>query len=136
MPTDRSKVRDYYSTFAEWERLESAAGAVEFERALQIVTDYLHAPVRVLDLGGGPGRYAIELARQGHRVVLADLSPILLEQARERIDRSDIGAQIEAIDEVSADDLGRYPAKQRPRIGGCPPLGVIEACAERPHGMR
>jgi SAM-dependent methyltransferase len=87
--------------------------------------------VRVLDLGGGPGRYAIELARQGHRVVLADLSPILLEQARERIDRSDIGAQIEAIDEVSADDLGRYPANSFDAVLAFGPFYHLLAEVER-----
>ena len=38
----------------------------------------------ILDCGGGPGRYAIELARQGYEVVLFDLSAGNLALAREK----------------------------------------------------
>lgn len=106
--TDRTRLREYYSAFSEWGRLESPAGRVEFERALQLLDQYLPVACRVLDIGGGPGRYAIELARRGHRVVLADPSPALLAQGRERIAGSDIECQVESIDEASAEDLGRY----------------------------
>jgi SAM-dependent methyltransferase len=108
MQTDRARLRGYYSIFSEWGRLESPAGQVEFERALQLLEQYLPGACRVLDIGGGPGRYTIELARRGHRVVLADPSPVLLEQARERIADSKVEGQIESIDEASAEDLGCY----------------------------
>ncbi len=38
--------------------------------------------IRVLDAGGGYGRYSLELARRGCRVVHLDLSPRMLEEAR------------------------------------------------------
>lgn len=38
----------------------------------------------VLDLGCGPGRFSIPLARAGFHVTAVDLSPFLLERARER----------------------------------------------------
>jgi ubiquinone/menaquinone biosynthesis C-methylase UbiE len=110
MQTDRSRLREYYSSFSEWDRLGSPAGSLEFEKAMQILDRYLSASCHVLDIGGGPGRYAIELARRGHRVVLADPSLALLAQARERIAGSDVQDRIESIDEASAEDLGRYPA--------------------------
>jgi SAM-dependent methyltransferase/predicted nucleotidyltransferase len=106
--TDREKIIDYYAGFDEWERLASPEGALEMERSLRILDAYLRPDSRVLDLGGGPGRYAIELARRGHRVVLADLAPALLAQARARIAASDVQERIESIDEVDAQDLGRY----------------------------
>jgi len=108
MTTRQDRVRAYYAAFDEWERLDTPPGALELARTLQILDEHLIGAGRVLDLGGGPGRYAIELARRGHRVVLADLSPALLDQARARIAEAGVQAQIEATDEVDAQDLGRY----------------------------
>src|SRR5688572_22458894 len=106
--TDHDRVRAYYGAFDEYQRLESPEGKLELRRALELLDQHLAPNSRVLDLGGGPGRYALELARRGNRVVLADLSPQLLDQARARIAASDASANIESIDEVSAQDLGRY----------------------------
>jgi len=51
-------------------------------RALQ---EHLPAPpARVLDCGGGPGRYSIELARRGYGVTLFDLSPECLRLAQSK----------------------------------------------------
>jgi ubiquinone/menaquinone biosynthesis C-methylase UbiE len=98
----------YYAHFGEWERLETPAGALEFRRACALIRSHLSEKARVLDLGGGPGRYAIELARLGHRVVLADLSPELLEEARRRFLAAGVAGEIEAVDEVEATNLGLY----------------------------
>ena len=59
------KVRQYYESFDEWSRLDSAAGKLELVRSLALLERYLQPPGRVLDLGGGPGRYTMALARRG-----------------------------------------------------------------------
>jgi S-adenosylmethionine-dependent methyltransferase len=107
METDLDKIRTYYASFDEWGRLDAPEGARELAHTLEILADKLAPGARVLDLGGGPGRYAIELAKHGHRVVLADLSPELLEVARRRVAESDVPG-VESFDVVSATDLGRY----------------------------
>ena len=59
----------YYDSNAghEWERL--ARHRVEFALTQATVSEYgPSAPADILDVGGGPGRYAIWLADQGHRV--------------------------------------------------------------------
>jgi SAM-dependent methyltransferase len=109
--TQLDRIRAYYASFDEWRRLDTPEGARELTRALEILADQLAPGARVLDLGGGPGRYAIELASRGHRVVLADLSPELLAVARQRvaaIDLPGVDGCIEAFDVVDAADLGRY----------------------------
>ena len=84
-----------------WRR--SAVGAVETARA---VADR-HAPGRALDLGGGHGRYAAELAERGWEVTIFDRAGIV-ELARERhadrfgylagdFLREDLGGPYEAI---------------------------------------
>lgn len=110
MTTDQDRIRSYYSRFGEWERLDAPEGALEFRRACSLLDTHLPARSRVLDLGGGPGRYAIKLARDGHRVVLADISARLLEDARQRIAQlGPLDGAVEAVDEVNATDLSRYP---------------------------
>jgi cyclopropane fatty-acyl-phospholipid synthase-like methyltransferase len=105
--TSLDKIRAYYASFDEWGRLDAPEGTRELTRALEILADRLAPGARVLDLGGGPGRYAIELAKRGHRVVLADLSPELLEVARRRVAEAAL-AGVESFDVVDATDLGRY----------------------------
>jgi S-adenosylmethionine-dependent methyltransferase len=107
--TNLDKIRAYYAAFDEWGRLDAPEGARELTRALEILVDRLPPGARVLDLGGGPGRYAIELAKRGHRVVLADLSPELLEVARRRVAEANLPG-VESFDIVNATDLGRYAA--------------------------
>ena len=109
----RDDVRAYYRGFAgrEWDRLASPAdGAVELLVTTDALARHLPPASRVLDIGGGPGRYALWLAERGHRVTLADLSPELLAIARERLTAAppDVRDRVEAIVEVDAVDLGRW----------------------------
>lgn len=137
MATDRERVRAYYSAFDEWDRLQSPAGSLEFVRTMEVVTAHLPTGSRVLDLGGGPGRYAIELARRGHRVVLADLSPVLLDQARARIAAApDARDRIESIDEVQAEDLGRYADGEFDAVLALGPFYHLVGEAERTRAAR
>jgi ubiquinone/menaquinone biosynthesis C-methylase UbiE len=104
-------VRAYYASFGEreWARLENPDdGAVEFAVTCHTIATYLPPNARVLDIGGGPGRYTIWLAQRGHRVVLADLSPELLSIARSKIDQAGVGVMIEEIVEADACDLSHW----------------------------
>jgi S-adenosylmethionine-dependent methyltransferase len=107
----RDDVRAYYQGFGEreWTRLATAEGRVEFAVNTHAIAAYLPPGARVLDSGGGPGRYNLWLAERGHRVVLADLSPELLAIARDKVAASAAGALVEEIVEADACDLGRWP---------------------------
>jgi SAM-dependent methyltransferase len=103
-------VRDYYASFHERElnRLLTAEGRLEFTLTTRLLRPHLPVHGRILDIGGGPGRYAAWLARLGLNVSLADLSPNLLDLASEHL--RDTG--ITGVDEiVQADvrDLSRWP---------------------------
>ena len=65
----------------EWYRL--TRHRVEYGVTLRALRDTLPPQARVLDVGGGPGRYAVALAAAGHQVTLLDLSPRMLERARD-----------------------------------------------------
>ncbi len=107
--TDIDRIQNYYSEFDEWSRLDTAEGQITFERICSLLDKNLKPNSRILDLAGGPGRYAIELAKKGHRVALADITPSLLDIARKKITEAGVGDRIESIDENNAVDLGIYP---------------------------
>ncbi|HWE60452.1 MAG TPA: methyltransferase domain-containing protein [Chloroflexota bacterium] len=107
----RDQVRAYYDRFGEqeWLRLTRPDdGALEFHLTCHLLGTYLPPQAHVLDIGAGPGRYSIWLAQQGHRVVLADLSPELLRIAREKVADTDVANQVEEIVEADACDLSRW----------------------------
>ncbi|QGS68113.1 methyltransferase domain-containing protein [Oceanobacillus sp. 143] len=67
-------VRKFYDETVnyEWERLERHK--VEFEITKRYLNRYIKPKDKVLDLGGGPGKYSLYLAELGCDVTLADLS--------------------------------------------------------------
>lgn len=88
----------------QWGRLD--VRRIELHVHLRALREHLPPASRVLDVGAGPGRYAIELAHQGHRVTVGDLSPRQVEMARERTAGV---AGIESVEVLDARDLGRFP---------------------------
>ena len=66
----------------EWERLERHR--TEFAVTCLALEEHLPSPPgMILDVGAGPGRYALHLTRRGYRVVLVDLSRRSLDLALE-----------------------------------------------------
>lgn len=103
-------VRDYYASFHEREmnRLLTAEGRLEFALTTRLLSPRLPVAGRVLDIGGGPGRYAAWLAGRGLTVSLADLSPNLLELARAHLAETGTTG-VEEIVPADVRDLGRWP---------------------------
>ena len=89
----------------EWERLERHR--VEYGLTLRALADHLPpAPGPILDLGGGPGRYAIELTRRGYAVTLVDLSERCLELARSKA--AEAGIELAGRLRADARDLAAF----------------------------
>ncbi len=104
-PTDA--VRSMYDRGAEheWQRMDRHP--TEFQVTLRALAEHLPpAPAKILDCGGGPGRYAIELARQGYEVTLFDLSPGNLALARQKA--AGAGLTLAAFEQGTALDLARF----------------------------
>ena len=51
----------------------------------------------IIELGGGSGRIAVELARHGHRVIALDAAPAMLAQAARRARRYDVADLVETV---------------------------------------
>ena len=87
-----SHVQNFYdeNIQSEWERLE-IRHRTEFAVTLRALEEFLPpAPVKLIDIGGGPGRYSITLAGQGYDVTLVDLSAGNLAFARQKAAEADV----------------------------------------------
>lgn len=98
------RVESYYDQNAdgEWQRLERHR--TEFAVTMRALHEYLPpAPATILDIGGGPGRYAIALAREGYTVTIADLSAASLNLADRKAQQA--GVRLRGLIHASALDL-------------------------------
>ena len=127
----------------EWQRLEGGAQArLEYLITTHVLQQHLPAPDpprRLLDAGGGPGRYTLVLAARGYCMTLLDLSPALLRFARQQIAQAAPAIQqhIEAIEEGSITDLSRFGDHQFDAVlclGG--PLSHILDESDRQRALR
>ncbi len=103
-----SDVRKFYDDIAEreWKRLVSDAyHRLEFIVTMHFLGKYLPSSGFVLDAGGGPGRYTVELAKKGYDVVLFDLSPKCLELAKRKIARAHLSGRVRQVVEGSITDM-------------------------------
>jgi len=84
MDSTVEQVKTYYdeNTQKEWERLETHP--FEFIFTTYMMEKYIRPGQRILDIGGGPGRYAIHFSGQGCDVTLVDLSEGNVRQAQEK----------------------------------------------------
>jgi len=102
-----STVQGFYDSHAlyEWERLKRHR--IEFELTMRMLAEHLPPPpARLLDVGGGPGRYSIALTQQGYQVTLFDLSAGCLDFARERAAQA--GVTLDGVVHGNALDLSAF----------------------------
>ncbi len=104
-------VRRYYDENAEreWERLfRDPYHMLEFIVTMHFLEKYLPKEGLILDAGGGPGRYTIELAKKGYDFVLLDLSQKCLEIAAREIEKAGVKRRVKRIVEGSVTDLSEF----------------------------
>ena len=88
-----SEIRQFYDSTveAEWGRIDNKP---EFLITKRFMDRYIKAGDSVLDIGGGPGRYSLDLAGKGCDVTLFDLSPGNIEFATAKA--NELGLDIKA----------------------------------------
>lgn len=140
MDDEIARVRAAYDSDPqrEWDRLTTRAQfRLEYLITMHALARQLppvDRPRRVLDAGGGPGRYTIALAARGYTLTLLDLSPGLLDLARARIAAAGeaVLGRVEAIAAGSITDLSGFPAGHFDAVlclGG--PLSHLPEAAQR-----
>ena len=106
-----TRVKSYYTEQVrkEWRRLvRDAYHRLEFQTTLHFLEKHLPPTGLILDAGGGPGRYTIELATRGYDVVLLDVTPANVAFARRQIKRAKLQRKVVGIAEGSIVDLSRF----------------------------
>ena len=100
---DRTDPVSYYDDYGEreWERLDrDFFHRLEWEGTIEQLDRELPAveepadPARILDVGGGAGRYSVWLAERGYDVTLVDPSETQREIAREKCSDHDVDEQV------------------------------------------
>ncbi len=107
---DENIIKKIYSEniHREWNRLiKSPFHKLEFETTLHFLEKYLPKKGLILDAGGGPGRYTVELAKKDYNVVLLDLTPQNLEFAKKQLKKAKVQNSVKDIIEGSIVDLSK-----------------------------
>ncbi len=101
------KVKKFYTEYGikEWRRLvKDPFHQLEWKTSWLYLDRYLPRKGTILDAGGGPGRYTIELAKRGYKVVLLDLVPKFLDIAKRNAKKAGVLDRIEFV-EGTVEDL-------------------------------
>ncbi|MCD2349041.1 MULTISPECIES: class I SAM-dependent methyltransferase [Clostridium] len=102
-------IEDYYKGYDEWNRLERHK--IEFEITKRYLNTYVTEGARVFDIGGGPGRYSIYLAKRGHKVVLLDLVQKHIDIAKIKASENNVKIEKYICDDalnISEYNLGKF----------------------------
>lgn len=103
------KVIAYYSQFDEWGRLDREP--IEFTINWHYMKSYLPSSGHVLDNGAGPGKYAMALAQMGYHVTLSDLTPKLVDQAKEKAIELGLADMFKGFHALNATHLEGIPSE-------------------------
>ncbi|WP_417899749.1 class I SAM-dependent methyltransferase [Bacillus haimaensis] len=105
-----SKIINYYNQFDEWGRLEREP--IEFQVNWHYIKKYLPSEGTVLDNGAGPGKYSMELAREGYRVTLTDLTPRLVGIAESKANELGLSDAFDDFQAADATNLSNLESDQ------------------------
>ncbi|CAM4001348.1 class I SAM-dependent methyltransferase [Lederbergia lenta] len=98
-----SKLINYYNQFDEWGRLDREP--IEFQVNWHYIKKYMPRIGCVLDNGAGPGKYSMQLAKEGYKVTLTDLTPKLVEIAKIKVIEFGLEEQFEGLYAADAREL-------------------------------
>ncbi|GAA0728448.1 hypothetical protein GCM10009430_37630 [Aquimarina litoralis] len=75
----------FYNKVSEETRLNKGMGVFEFERVKSLIEKYISSStLKIIDVGGGTGKYSEWLAKKGHQVYLVEPVPKHIKLAEDR----------------------------------------------------
>ena len=104
------RVRAHFDAIgdAEWDRLAATPrDRVSFELHRRMLAEFVRPGDRVLEIGAGPGRFTIELARLGARVTVTDISPVQLALNERHVREAGCEESVERASELDVRDVVR-----------------------------
>jgi len=115
---DPDYVRRYYDDYGEreWGRFEAGpdnprapANLVNLHLHRWYLRRYVRAGDHVLDIGAGPGRFTIELARRGAHVTVGDISPAQVALNEQKVREAGCEASVVQRSVMDVVDLSALP---------------------------
>jgi SAM-dependent methyltransferase len=97
---DPNGLREFFNSYAEkeWERLEdSLQGRIKYSVHRHILDKYLKSGIEVLDVGCGPGRFALHVAKTGASITLIDISERQLELAQAKLSEAGVAHRVHGL---------------------------------------
>lgn len=98
-----SEIISYYNEFDEWGRLDREP--IEFQVNWHYIKKYIPETGNIFDNGAGPGKYSISLAKEGYKLTLADLTPRLVDIAKDKANELKLNKQFNDFLVADARDL-------------------------------
>jgi len=123
----------------EWRRLAADPySSLEFLVTMHYIRRHFRGSGRVLDAGGGPGRYAIELCRSGYDVVLLDPSSRVIDVAREKFEPEppDVRRRLTAAVVGDVRDLSQLDSDSFDAALCLDPLSYLPDASDRSEAIR
>lgn len=108
---DPQHITAYYDQYAarEWTRFdESPGGAANLAIHRDLLAEFVSPGSTVLEIGAGPGRFTIELARRGCRVAVTDISPVQLDLNRTKVTEAGLQAHVASWQQADVVDLNMF----------------------------
>lgn len=81
---------------------ETPAGKKRWQRRVKMLTSHITAEMQVLEVGCGTGYFTKELQKTGANILAIDISPDLLERARQEVSNANVTFKIENAYELSS----------------------------------
>jgi len=103
MTYDARAAAEFFDVYgeSEWLRFQNGrTGTVSFDVHLHYLKQFVRPGDRVLDVGAGPGRFTIELARIGADVTVADVSLVQLDLNREHVEAAGVAVRERVVADV------------------------------------
>ncbi|HSL46642.1 MAG TPA: class I SAM-dependent methyltransferase [Anaerolineales bacterium] len=85
MSDDVSDIAAYYNSDPEREHYRLERHQLEYDLTWRYLDQYLPPQGTVLEVGAGPGKYTLELAKRGYTITAVDMSAMLFETCRRNI---------------------------------------------------
>jgi S-adenosylmethionine-dependent methyltransferase len=98
-------IKEFYDQGAEYEWTRFDRQPVEFLITKHVLDQYIQSGESVLDIGGGPGRYALHYAQKGCQVTLMDLSDGNINLAKYKAVEMGLTLEARAGNALDADQL-------------------------------
>lgn len=105
------RVKRYYDVLGEdeWTRLTSTVrGRVSLEVHRRFLRRLVAPGARVLEVGAGPGRFTLELAALGARIVVTDISEVQLALNEARLSGTEAERSVKRRELLDVCDVTRY----------------------------